>query len=802
MPGATSNKAEMDKIATSFDRMSVNDAELPLAGTDLTFSAALDDTENIEQLGPVIKNIIETGKRTAFLDSLDALIRKKDAEIEQMCNIHYQEFVSAVDQLLKVRQGSVELRKKLTDVNQALQIRGTKWAARKKELTNARKIQQNIEDAIEALQSSLVLLESANKVNEQLDQKKYYAALKILNNLQNDRLGQATQYTFAKMLAQGVPIMQNTIKATVTMELKEWLARVREISREIGQLAMQRMQERQDRWRSRTSENPRLKNLQHHQVNSAIEMVVNEGLETSILDEVNIDFEPLYKCIHVYSTLGKPNEFKASYSEDRRAQANLALSTPINLRNGNLTTFETLLQDIVGFFIIEHMILHNTTEFRSQAEVDGLWEMVTGKVILVVSESLKGCKDPELFLRIKFLLLMFIQTLEGFDYSVKPLQETLLTLFQRYSELLINQYSEVMEKIVQEDECMPMTVENEEELKEVMQYTRFRPDREFIKRYGFPLRLPFSKVFPTCCRDVSFFVHQFYQFAEGFSQTHGEMDDILKKAVDSLLIQKVNAILLKKLQSTNLSQIVQIIINIEYFESTCPDFEMLLMETRSFHRSGHIHLKATSTFKETRRKAEKRVFELVNSKLDEFLELFEYDWEAEEMQKQPSPNLQDLVTFLTNVTNAALLNLPETIKSLLYFDALEHLSQSMKGLLLDTDRQHMTEIALSNFDTDVRFVEDFVNSLGDPTLNDTFLELRQLLDLAILSDNPEEYLTPQVRNRKYNRLNSRDVVILFEKLLRTPLQIHSVLSQKERMRRKALENVARVLRSVHISGSR
>ncbi|KAG1463796.1 hypothetical protein G6F56_005210 [Rhizopus delemar] len=556
------------------------------------------------------------------------------------------------------------------------------------------------------------------------------------------------------MLAQGVPVMQNTIKTTVTVELKEWLARVREVSREIGQLAMHRMQERQERWRSKTTENPKLKNLQHHQVNSAIEMVVNEGLE----NEVNIDFEPLYKCIHVYSTLGKPNEFKTSYSEDRRAQANLALSTPVNLRDGNLTTFETLLEDIVGFFIIEHMILHNTTEFRSQAEVDGLWEMVTGK---------------------------------GFDYSVKPLQETLLTLFQRYSELLINQYSDVMERIVQEDECMPMTVENEEELKEVMQYTRFRPDREFIKRYGFPLRLPFSKVFPTCCRDVSFFVHQFYQFAEGFSQTHGEMDDILKKAVDSLLIQKVNAILLKKLLSTNLSQIVQIIINIEYFESTCPDFEMLLMETRSFHRSGHIHLKATSTFKETRRKAERRIFELVNSKLDEFLELLEYDWESEEMQNLPSPNLQDLVTFLTNVINAALLNLPETIKSMLYFDALEHLNQSMKGLLLATNQQNMTEIALSNFDTDVRFVEDFVRSLGDPNVVDTFLELRQLLDLAIVSDNPEEYLSPPVRSRKYSKLNGRDVTVLFEKLLRTPLPMHSVVSHKEKVRRKAMEDVAR-----------
>ncbi|KAI9349411.1 exocyst complex subunit Sec15-like-domain-containing protein [Pilaira anomala] len=598
----TTNDSELGKLTRSMERTHINDTSVFANGIELTFSATLDDSESLEQLGPVIKSITSTGKQAAFLEALDALIRKKDGEIERMCNSHYQEFVHAVDQLLKVRQGSVELRRKLAEVNETLQSRGTRWAEKKRELTNARKVQQNVEDAIEALQSSLTVLESANKVNNLLENKNYYAALKTLDGLENDRLGLTTQYTFAKMLSLGVPVMQNSIKGTVTVELKEWLARVREISREIGNLAMQRMQERQDRWRSKTTENPKLKNLQHHQVNSAIEMVVNEGLES------------------------KRNEFKTSYSEDRRAQANLALSTPINLKDGNLVTFETLLQDIVGFFIIEHMILHNTTEFRSQAEVDGLWEMVTGKVILVVSESLKGCSDPELFLRIKFSLLIFIQTLEGFDYSVKPLQETLLTLFQRYSELLINQYSEVFEKIVQEDECMPMTVENEEELKEVMQYTRFRPDREFIKRYGFPLRLPFSKVFPTCCRDVSFFVHQFYQFAEGFSQTHGEMDDILKKAVDSLLIQKVNAILLKKLQSTNLSQIVQIIINIEYFESTCPDFEMLLMETRSFHRSGHIHLKATSTFKDTRRKAEKRIFELVNSKLDEFLELFEYDW--------------------------------------------------------------------------------------------------------------------------------------------------------------------------------
>lgn len=34
-----------------------------------------------------------------------------------------------------------------------------------------------------------------------------------------------------------------------------------------------------------------------------------------------------------------------------------------------MAPFEALLQDIVGFFIIEHIILHNTQDFRSQSEV-------------------------------------------------------------------------------------------------------------------------------------------------------------------------------------------------------------------------------------------------------------------------------------------------------------------------------------------------------------------------------------------------------------------------------------------------
>lgn len=84
------NNDELGRLARSMETTSVNDTSVFASGIELTFSATLDDTENLEQLGPVIKNITQTGKQEAFLDALDTLIRKKDGEIERMCNSHYQ----------------------------------------------------------------------------------------------------------------------------------------------------------------------------------------------------------------------------------------------------------------------------------------------------------------------------------------------------------------------------------------------------------------------------------------------------------------------------------------------------------------------------------------------------------------------------------------------------------------------------------------------------------------------------------------------------------------------------------------
>lgn len=88
----------------------------------------------------------------------------------------------------------------------------------------------------------------------------------------------------------------------------------------------------------------------------------------------------------------------------------------------------------------------------------------------------------------------------------------------------------------------------------------------------------------------------------------------------------MNAPLSLRLDSKNLAQIVQILINLEYLESACKSLEELLVQSRSSHRANALKLSATTEFGNNRKTAEKRIFELVNSKIDDFVEIADYDW--------------------------------------------------------------------------------------------------------------------------------------------------------------------------------
>jgi hypothetical protein len=85
--------------------------------------------------------------------------------------------------------------------------------------------------------------------------------------------------------------------------------------------------------------------------------------------------------------------------------------------------------------------------------------------------------------------------------------------------------------------------------------------------------------------------------------------------------------LVERLSSQYLGQIVQILINLEHFEIACQELEQLLVAARSSSSvGGSIVLRATDAFRGHKKTAEKRIFEVVNSKIDDLIETAEYDW--------------------------------------------------------------------------------------------------------------------------------------------------------------------------------
>jgi hypothetical protein len=117
--------------------------------------------------------------------------------------------------------------------------------------------------------------------------------------------------------------------------MKQWLLEIRNISAQVGKLALESMEARTRRWRARREKDHMLR---LSRVGSAVEMVTYEKTEckfrrqidlkchTTYLgadnvldnDKLKVDFQPLYQCIHIYTTLDSLDELRKSYQADRK----------------------------------------------------------------------------------------------------------------------------------------------------------------------------------------------------------------------------------------------------------------------------------------------------------------------------------------------------------------------------------------------------------------------------------------------------------------------------------------------------
>src|ERR1700761_1292601 len=140
-------------------------------------------SENLEQLGPIIKQIHTNRQQDAYLRTLQSLIDSKDAEIEKICSENYQDFISSVSTLFTVKSYTHNLRDKIGTLDSSVSQIGRGLAEKKRALLQSKKTATNLDEAIDSLQASLRILDVVNRVGEMVKEGKYWSALRVCNAL-------------------------------------------------------------------------------------------------------------------------------------------------------------------------------------------------------------------------------------------------------------------------------------------------------------------------------------------------------------------------------------------------------------------------------------------------------------------------------------------------------------------------------------------------------------------------------------------------------------------------------------------
>jgi hypothetical protein len=136
-------------------------------------------SENLEQLGPIIRQIHINRQQEVYLRAVQGLIDSKDAEIEKICSENYQEFIASVSTLFTVKSYTNNLREKITSLDASVSQVGKSLVQKKRAHLQSKKTSANLDEAIDTLQSCLRVLDVVDRVGEMVREGKYWSALRV-----------------------------------------------------------------------------------------------------------------------------------------------------------------------------------------------------------------------------------------------------------------------------------------------------------------------------------------------------------------------------------------------------------------------------------------------------------------------------------------------------------------------------------------------------------------------------------------------------------------------------------------------
>ncbi|KAL3639657.1 Exocyst complex component S15A [Castilleja foliolosa] len=759
---------------------------------------------NGEDLGPMVRLAFDTGKPEALLVQLRGLVKKKEVEIEELCKLHYEEFIVAVDELRGVLVDAEELKSELSSDNYRLQQVGSSLLAKLEELLESYSVKNNVTEAIKMSKNCVQILDLCVKCNDHVSGARFYPALKAVDLIEKIYLQNIPVRALKLLIENTLPILKSHIKKRVCSEVNEWLVHIRGVAKDIGQTAIgyaasARQREEDMLARQRKAEEQSCLGLED----------LNYTLDVEEIDENSVlkfDLTPLYRAHHIHECLKIQDEFRDYYYNNRFLQ--LKSDLQISSAHPFLESHQTFLSHIAGYFIVEDRVLRTAGGLLSPTEIETMWEKAVAKVTAILEEQFSHMDTASHLLLVKDYVTLFGSTLRQYGYEVGPILETLNSGRDKYHELLLSDCRSKITEILANDTYEQMVMKKESDYQSNV--LLFHLQTSDIMP-AFPYIAPFSSMVPDCCRIVRSFIKDSVNYLSYGVQMN--YFDFVRKYLDKLLIDVLNEVILNTVSSgtTGVSQAMQIAANISVLERACDYFlqhtaQQCGIPVRSIDRP-QCALTAKIVLKTSRDEAYLAFLNLVNSKLDEFMSLTEnVNWTSDEVAQHGNEYINEVVIYLDTVMSTAQQILPLDALYKVGSGALEHISNSIVGTFLSDTVKRFNVNAITSINNDLKALETFsderFHSTGlseiykDGSFRSYLVEARQLINL-LMSSQPENFMNPVIRQKNYYALDYKKVASICEKFKDSNDGLFGSLSNrasKQSAKKKSMEMLKKRLR--------
>ncbi|PON35676.1 Exocyst complex subunit Sec15-like [Trema orientale] len=733
---------------------------------------------NGEDLGPFIRKAFASGKPETLLHHLRHFARSKESEIEEVCKAHYQDFILAVDDLRSLLSDVDSLKSSLSDSNSKLQSVGAPLLSSLDAFVEARNISRNVSLALESVSTCVRLMELCSRSNHHLKNNNLYMALKCVDSLEADFLKKTPpSSTLKRMLEKKIPEIRSHIERKVSKEFGDWLVEIRVVSRNLGQLAIGQAssaRQREEDLRIKQRQAEEQSRLSLRDCVYALEEEDDDGLSGGgVGDDSNggggilgFDLTPLYKAYHIHQTLGLEDRFKQYYFENRKLQ--LTSDFQVSSMTPFLESHQTFFAQIAGFFIVEDRVLRTGGGLISKMEVENLWETAVSKMCSVLEDQFSRMQTANHLLLIKDYVSLLGVTLRRYGYPVDALLDVLSKHRDKYHELLLSDCRKHIAEALAADKFEQMLMKKEYEYS--MNVLSFQIQTSDIIP-AFPYVAPFSSTVPDCCRIVRSFIED----SVSFMSYGGQLDfyDVVKKYLDRLLGEVLDGALLKLINSSihGVAQAMQVAANMAVLERACDFFFRHAAQLSGIPLRMAERGRRQFPLGKARDAAEEMLSGLLKTKVDGFMTLIEnVNWMADDPSQSGNEYVNEVIIYLETLVSTAQQILPAPVLKRVLQDVLSHISEKIVGSLYGDSVKRFNVNAVIGLDVDVRILESFADNqaplFSDEDANQLKLalsEARQLINL-LLSNHPENFLNPVIRERSYNALDYRKVITISEKL--------------------------------------